>query len=217
MPVQPRPQGPYPGRNLRPCRPPLPVARLCRHEHRRHHAGRRPHARRLLCPFHLEGRSVRRGGSRRRRRADAPARAGCPGPAGARRLPRQGKSRGQCALLHAGGTARRRRPGVPARPTRLRQCPARPDRRVGPRPAPANSTPTRRRSPSWRSAPLCWPAPRATRGSATGCCAARDGRQSPFSSRQLREPGHDRSHAGKPLALVDPNALHDHAVVGPEA
>ena len=33
---------------------------------------------------------------------------------------------------------------------------------------------------------------------------------------ELRQSRNDPAHAGKPLALVGPDALHDHAVVGPE-
>jgi len=37
------------------------------------------------------------------------------------------------------------------------------------------------------------------------------------SSRELRQRRNDRGYAGKSLALVGPNALYDHAVVGPQA
>ena len=46
------------------------------------------------------------------------------------------------------------------------------------------------------------------------CAAA--GRAARCSSRELRQGRNDRGHAGKPLALVVPDALHDHAVVGPQ-
>ena len=92
MPAKPRPQGPHPRRDPRARRPAVPAARLCRHQHRRHHAGGRPDARRLLCPLHLEGRSVRRDGPGRPRAAGASCAAGAAGGR-ARRLSRQGRSR----------------------------------------------------------------------------------------------------------------------------
>ena len=151
------------------CRPGCSV---CRHQHRRHHAGGRADARRLLCAFRLEGRSVR-GNDPDRPRAARPA-AGRRAACRAEGLSRQGQSRCHRAGLHPRRPARRRRPRDPRRPAGLCQRPLRDDRRAGARQA-ASSMPTPRWRRSSRSAPSSWRAPRATRGSATGCCAARGG------------------------------------------
>ena len=135
---------------------------------------------------------------------------------GAEGLSRQDESRGHRAGLHPGRPARRRRPrdrwppGWPMPTSSMRRSPSWRAASL------ASSMPTRRWRRSSRSAPSPWRAPRATRGSATGCCAAPSGPSGPSSSRELRQRRNDRGHAGKPLALVGPNALHDHAVVGPQ-
>ena len=63
---------------LRSRRPAVPAARLCRHQHRRHHAGRRPDARRLLCALPIQGRAASprliRAGRRAAMEGCAPAR-----------------------------------------------------------------------------------------------------------------------------------------------
>ena len=81
---------------------------------------------------------------------------------------------GERADLRAGRPALRHRPRAAAGAARLRQpapCGDRRDWRAARRSA--SSTPMRRWRRSWRSARSPSPAPRATRGSATGCCAAR--------------------------------------------
>ena len=97
-------------------------------------------------------------------------------PAGrAEGLSRQDESRCHRAGLHPGRPARRRRPRDPRRPAGL--CQRRSMRRSPSWRAAslASSMPTPRWRRSWRSAPSPWRAPRATRGSATGCCAVRGG------------------------------------------
>src|SRR5262249_46023156 len=81
----------------------------------------------------------------------------------------------------------------------------------------ASSTPTPRRSPSWRSARSFWRGHRAIAASATGCCVVRVAPSARSSRRELRQRGNDRSHARKPLAVVMPDALNDYAVVGAQA
>ena len=93
---------------------------------------------------------------------------------GAESLSRQGGSRRHRAGLHPRRPARRRRPRAAGRPAGLCQRPLRDDRRAGARQASqarrrrhGGGDPRGRRRRPWR-------APRATRGSATGCCAARE-------------------------------------------
>ena len=135
-------------------------------------------------------------------------------------LSRQGRSRRQRAGLHPGRPGRRRRPRAPARPARLCQRPPWRDRRDGARP------PRKLDADATVAAILAVGAvslARAERrhgGSATGCCVARGGPRglcwpeaAPASFAKAETID---GHAGKPLALVVPNALHDHAVVGPQ-
>ena len=101
------------------------------------------------------------------------------------RAARRGARRRAEGLSRQGRAGRRARPPAcwppcpptsPARPAgaaRLRQPAPRGDRRAAPAPRSASSMPMRRWRRSWPSAPSPSPAPRATRGSATGCCAAR--------------------------------------------
>ena len=165
--------------------------------------------------FNVEGRSVHRGGHRRHRPAHAAARRGA--RRGAESLSRQGRAGRERAHLRARRPALRRRPRAAAGAARLRQPAPRCDRR---------DRAARRSASSTRDATVAAilavgaVAPRARLGrhAAQRLAAALRARGpcGRCSSRELRQRRNDRRHAGKPLALVVPGALHDHAVVGPQ-